>query len=60
MSIFGLFVLYSNNNYLVLGYGMSKMLPIVEDEKNIKKEHFIVTYFILSRLLLYRQNFIIN
>lgn len=38
MSIFGLFVLYSNNNYLVLGYGMSKMLPIVEDEKNIKKE----------------------
>lgn len=39
---------------------MSKMLPIVEDEKNIKKEHFIVTYFILSRLLLYRQNFIIN
>lgn len=30
---------------------MSKMLPIVEDKKNIKKEQFIVTYFILSRLL---------
>jgi|GEM_PF-4433635 len=27
---------------------MSKMLPIVEDKKNIKKEQFIVTYFIIN------------